>query len=475
MAGEMTVLGSAILTLLLAGYLAQQYLPMPTPKVIGVDLGTTYCSVGVFLPGTAQVKVIPDENGHNSIPSIVSFTDTDIFVGYDGLELADSNPQNTVYDAKRFIGKIFTPEELMSESSRYPFKILSKKGAAEFSVSTNETYSVTPEYVGSQLLLKLKRMSEDYLGMPVSKAVISVPAEFDERQRNYTIKAANLAGLEILRVINEPTAAAMAYGLHKVDVSNVLVVDLGGGTLDVSLLNKQGGMFLTRAMAGNNKLGGQDFNQRLLQYLYNEIHQTYGSLPSRKEEIHRLRQAVEAVKLNLTIHSSSIIKVSLTMPQRKDQHEHLQKENKMYSKHENVFSETVTQMTDNMRDSSSETKSSTWKKVLFELEISQKLFETLNEDLFEKILVPIEQVLKDGHLHKTEVDEIVLVGGSTRIPRIRKVITEFFGKKPNTSVDPDLAVVIGVAIQAGIVGGSWPLQVSAVEIPNRHLRKTNFN
>lgn len=460
----MTVLGSAILTLLLAGYLAQQYLPMPTPKVIGVDLGTTYCSVGVFLPGTGQVKVIPDENGRNSIPSIVSFTDTDIVVGYDGLELADSNPQNTVYDAKRFIGKIFTPEELMSESSRYPFKILHKNGAAEFSVSTNETYSVTPEYIGSQLLLKLKRMSEEYLGMPVSKAVISVPAEFDERQRNYTMKAASLAGLEILRVINEPTAAAMAYGLHKVDVSNVLVVDLGGGTLDVSLLNKQGGMFLTRAMAGNNKLGGQDFNQRLLQYLYNEIHQTYGSLPSRKEEIHRLRQAVEAVKLNLTIHNSSIIKVSLTMPQRKDQ-----QENKLYSN-----SETVTQIKDNMQDSPSETNNN-WKQVLFELEISQKLFETLNEDLFDKILVPIEQVLKDGHLHKTEVDEIVLVGGSTRIPRIRKVITEFFGKAPNTSVDPDLAVVIGVAIQAGIVGGSWPLQVSAVEIPNRHLRKTNFN
>lgn len=215
---------------------------------------------------------------------------------------------------------------------------------------------------------------------------------------------------------------------------------------------------------GNNKLGGQDFNQRLLQYLYNEIHQTYGSLPSRKEEIHRLRQAVEAVKLNLTIHNSSIIKVSLTMPQRKDQ-----QENKLYSN-----SETVTQIKDNMQDSPSETNNN-WKQVLFELEISQKLFETLNEDLFDKILVPIEQVLKDGHLHKTEVDEIVLVGGSTRIPRIRKVITEFFGKAPNTSVDPDLAVVIGVAIQAGIVGGSWPLQVSAVEIPNRHLRKTNFN
>nr|XP_020641110.1 heat shock 70 kDa protein 13 isoform X1 [Pogona vitticeps] len=475
MAGEMTVLGSAILTLLLAGYLAQQYLPMPTPKVIGVDLGTTYCSVGVFLPGTGQVKVIPDENGHNSIPSIVSFTERDVYVGYDGLELADANPQNTVYDAKRFIGKIFMPEELEKESSRYPFKIINNKGAAEFSVVTNETYNVTPEHIGSQLLLKLKRMSEDYLGMPVSKAVISVPAEFDERQRNYTIKAASLAGLEILRVINEPTAAAMAYGLHKADVSNVLVVDLGGGTLDVSLLNKQGGMFLTRAMAGNNKLGGQDFNQRLMQYLYNEIFHMYGSLPSKKEEIHRLRQAVEAAKLNLTNHISSTIRVSLTIPEKKDQHEHFQEENTITSKHEDFPSEIEPGMKDGRKETFSETQSNIWKNVLFETKISQKLFETLNEDLFQKILVPIEQVLKDGHLDKTEVDEIVLVGGSTRIPRIRKVITDFFGKKPNTSVDPDLAVVIGVAIQAGIVGGSWPLQVSAVEIPNRHLRKRNFD
>ncbi|XP_034264024.1 heat shock 70 kDa protein 13 [Pantherophis guttatus] len=469
MAGEMTVLGSAILTLLLAGYLAQQYLPMPTPKVIGIDLGTTYCSVGVFLPGKGQVKVIPDENGHNSIPSIVSFTENDVCVGYDALELADANPQNTVYDAKRFIGKIFTTKELLSESSRYPFKILNNKGTAEFSVITNETIRVTPEYISSQLLLKLKRMSEDFLGLPVSKAVISVPAEFDERQRNYTIKAASLAGLEILRVINEPTAAALAYGLHKADVSNVLVVDLGGGTLDVSLLNKQGGMFLTRAMAGNNKLGGQDFNQRLMQYLYNEIHHTYGSLPSRKEEIHRLRQAVESVKLNLTVHTSSTIQISLTMPEKKDQHENLQKDNM----HENNSSET--EMKEDRKDSFSKSLDGTWKIISFETEISRKLFETLNDDLFEKILVPIAQVLKEGHLHKAEVDEIVLVGGSTRIPKIRKIITEFFGKKPNTSIDPDLAVVTGVAIQAGIVGGSWPLQVSAVEIPNRHLRKTNFN
>ncbi|XP_048202367.1 heat shock 70 kDa protein 13 [Perognathus longimembris pacificus] len=469
MAREMTILGSAVLTLLLAGYLAQQYLPLPTPKVIGIDLGTTYCSVGVFYPGTGKVKVIPDENGHISIPSMVSFTDNDVYVGYESLELADSNPQNTIYDAKRFIGKIFTPEELEAEIGRYPFKVLHKNGMAEFSVTSNETITVSPEYVGSRLLLKLKEMAEEYLGMNVANAVISVPAEFDLKQRNSTIEAANLAGLKILRVINEPTAAAMAYGLHKADVFHVLVIDLGGGTLDVSLLNKQGGMFLTRAMSGNNKLGGQDFNQRLLQYLYKQIYQTYGFIPSRKEEIHRLRQAVEMVKLNLTLQQSAKMSVLLTV-EEKDQKEPGDTE----------LPQALLTPVDGTRVSKLLTPGLSKKEhgksqVLFETEISRKLFDTLNEDLFQKILVPIRQVLKEGHLDRTEIDEVVLVGGSTRIPRIRQVIQEFFGKDPNTSVDPDLAVVTGVAIQAGIDGGSWPLQVSALEIPNKHLQKTNFN
>ncbi|KAG8590817.1 hypothetical protein GDO81_006919 [Engystomops pustulosus] len=435
---------------------------MPTPKVIGIDLGTTYCSVGVFHPGTGEVKVIADSSGHQSIPSIVSFTKDDVYAGYEGLELADANPQNTIYDAKRFIGKNITPEELERESDRYPFKVLYKEGDAVYSIKTNETFTVTPEYIGSQLLLKLKKMAEEYLGLPVSKAVISVPAEFDERQRNYTVKAANLAGLDILRIINEPTAAAMAYGLHKVDVFNVLVVDLGGGTLDVSLLNKQGGMFLTRAMAGNNKLGGQDFNQRILQYLYDSIYSTYGSLPPLKEEIHRLRQSVEAVKLNLTLYNSSWVQMPLTLPKRQP------------SKAEEPRQEKPPKE-EAAADEESGRADVPMEKVYFEAEISRKLFEHLNWDLFQKILEPIEQVLKEGHLQKDEVDEIVLVGGSTRIPLIRQVIREYFNKEPNTSVDPDLAVVTGVAIQAGIVGGAWPLQVSAIEIPNRHLRKTNFN
>ncbi|NWY46755.1 HSP13 protein, partial [Sylvia atricapilla] len=465
---HLSVSGSAVLALLLASYLAQQYLPMPTPRVIGIDLGTTYSSVGVFLAGSGDVRVIADEKGRSSIPSVVSFTATGVHVGYEGLELADANPQNTIYDAKRFIGKVFTPEELRSESGRYPFKVVHNNGSAEFSVTTNGTFHITPERIGSKLLLKLKNMAEANLSMSISKAVISVPAEFDERQRNATVKAANLAGLTVLRVINEPTAAAMAYGLHKADVFNVLVVDLGGGTLDVSLLNKMGGMFVTRAMAGNNKLGGQDFNQRLMVYLYDQLRQTYGSVPTQKEEIHRLRQAVEAVKLNLTVQEAATLRVLLTLPANElTRGKNQVKTNSVQEASQNA------EGLKNLGDASQ--VEDNFVQVVFETEISRKLFDTLNKDLFEKILVPIEQVLQEGHLHKEEVDEIVLVGGSTRIPKIREVIRDFFGKEPNTSVDPDLAVVTGVAIQAGILAGSWPLQVSAIEIPNKHLRKTNFN
>ncbi|XP_035010705.2 heat shock 70 kDa protein 13 [Hippoglossus stenolepis] len=441
MSGEVSMIGSVILALFLAGYLGQQYLPPPKPRVIGLDLGTTFCSVGVFHPGSGEVEVLADEAGRKSIPSAVSFTTTEVLAGHDAVDLADTNPQNTVYDAKRFIGKMFDPL-MEQESARYPFKVINNNGSAEFLISTNVTFTVSPEFISSRLLLKMRKMAERQLGVPIQKAVISVPAEFDERQRNYTVKAANLAGLEILRVINEPTAAAMAYGLHKVDVSNVLVVDLGGGTLDVSLLNKQGGMFFTRAMAGNNKLGGQDFSQRLLQYATERVRQEFGVPPTLKEDIHRLRQSVEAAKLNLTLQPS----VTITVPLLLQTH-----------------------------GSSESPEGSVPAPVLFQAVIHRELFEELNDDLFKKILAPVETVLAEGRLAKEEVDEIVLVGGSTRIPRIRRLIAEYFGKEPNTSVDPDLAVVTGVALQAGIMGGSWPLQVSAIEIPNRHLRKTNFS
>ncbi|MGH0168824.1 UNVERIFIED_CONTAM: hypothetical protein FKN15_055663 [Acipenser sinensis] len=342
MAGEMSILGSAILALFLAGYLGQQYLPPPKPKVIGIDLGTTFCSVGVFHPGLGEVEVIGDLQGRKSIPSVVSFTVSGIHSGYEGQDLADANPLNTIYDAKRFIGKLFTPEDLERESTPYQFQVRDFILTHQLQVWKQDSYCIA----------------------------------------------------------RHPFQGLLPAGLATV-------------------------------CRGNNKLGGQDFNQRLLQHVFTRVHEQYGALPSHEGDIHSLRQAVEAAKLNLTFGQTSVIRVPLSL-----------------------------------RGSAG--------SVVYEDVLTRQLFEDLNADLFQKILMPIEEVLREGRLDKSEVDEIVLVGGSTRIPRIRQIIAQYFGMEPNTSVDPELAVVTGVALQAGIMGGSWPLQVSAIEIPNRHLRKTNF-
>ncbi|CAF95162.1 unnamed protein product, partial [Tetraodon nigroviridis] len=378
--------GSAVLALFLAGYLGQQYLPPPQPRVIGLDLGTTFCSVGVFYPGSGEVEVLADAEGRRSIPSCVSFTAAAVLVGHEAAEQADRNPRNTIYDAKRFIGKLFEPGVLeREERALHP----SRNGSAEFLVSTNRSFGVSPTFVGSRLLLRMRSMAERRLGAPVHKAVVSVPADFDERQRNYTVKAAQLAGLEVLRVISEPTAAAMAYGVHRAEVLSVLVVDLGGGTLDVSLLSKQGGMFLTRAMAGaaplarsylgwrpapggsppgavavcprsNNQLGGQDFSQRLLHNTTERIRRELGSAPTLAEDLHRLRRAVEAAKIQLTFQPSAAIRVPLQL-----------------------------------RGSQGSAGAA---PVLFQTVITRQEFEEVNQDLFQKILAPVQTVLVEGHL-----------------------------------------------------------------------------
>ncbi|XP_070551303.1 heat shock 70 kDa protein 13-like [Ptychodera flava] len=427
MSTTITIIGTAILSLLLAGYLAQQYLPPPKPKIVGIDLGTTYSCIGVYQAVTGDVKVLVDSANHKTVPSMVAFTGSDVLVGYDALEQAERNPMSTIYDAKRFIGKIFTPSEVAREAARYQFKIKEHNGLIRFVVGSNDNLTeVTPEYVGSRILLELRQTAQETLEAPVTMAVMSVPAEFNELQRNYTKLAAKLAGIDVLRVINEPTAAALAYGLHKKDgVSNVLVVDLGGGTLDVSLLSVQGGMFVTMAMAGNNRLGGQDFNQRVMAHFLKLIEKKFNKVLNNPEDLQKLRLLVEEAKLNLTSGNSSWIDINLQ---------------------------------------------SLGKDAVFRDNFTRETFEELNSDLFLKVLQPIQVVLQEAEMPTKEVDEIVLVGGSTRIPKVRQLIRNYFGKDPNVAIDPELAVAYGVAIQAGIIGGLWPLQVSAIEI-QRHIKK----
>uniref|UniRef100_A0A914WZP2 Heat shock 70 kDa protein 13 n=1 Tax=Plectus sambesii TaxID=2011161 RepID=A0A914WZP2_9BILA len=428
-----TLIGSAILGLLLAGYVAQKYgLPPPPPKISGIDLGTTFSSIGVYHAVTGDTEIIPDDTGRRSVPSVVAFLGNGSeLIGISAVEQQEHNPTRTIYDAKRFIGRTFDKDsaEFQRDLKRYPFQIeLNEQQKAYFVVPLDNGTDriITPEEVGSIIIAYLRRAAEKSLNTPIDQAVISVPAEFDQIQRNATQDAASLAGLEIRRIISEPTAAALAYGLHKKKgVENVIVVDLGGGTLDVSVLWLQGGMFVTRAMAGNNRLGGQDFNDRVLQHLLKTIKQKHGTVVSDKEDVQQLRLAVEAAKIQLTSFPHSTLDLKL----RSVGH--------------------------------------------FKYHLTRNEFENLNGDLFASVLEPVKAALEDAELSKDDVDEIILVGGSTRIPKVRQVVGTYFGKAPNYGVDPELAVVTGAAVQAGVIGGGWPLQVSAMELPvslrKRHI------
>lgn len=433
MSSSFGIVAASIFALVVAGYIAQSRLPPPKPKIVGIDLGTTYSCIGAYEAVTGNVYIYKNKHGKKVMPSIVTFTDNGVDVGQDALLKGETHPESTIYDAKRFIGRNFSDSELKELASLYPFKIgKNDSGQPYFEIEGNKRKRrVTPEDIGSYLIKELVASAEKNISRKITKAVMSVPAEFDKYQREATKKAAKLAGIDVLRIINEPTAAALAYGLHEhKHITNVMVVDLGGGTLDVSLLNVQGGMFITMAMAGNNRLGGQDFNNRLLQYFYTAIHEKFGRTLENLEEIQKLHHEVESVKLNLT----TDFEVNVHMPLPSLNHG----------------------------------KS----LAVFKINITRSTFEKLNKDLFKRVLEPIKKVLQVTELSQDDVDEVVLVGGSTRIPKVRQIIKDYFnGKEPNVSIDPELAVATGVAIQAGILGGAWPLQVAAIEIFKQDLKK----
>ena len=433
MSSSFGIVAASIFALVVAGYIAQSRLPPPKPKIVGIDLGTTYSCIGAYEAVTGNVYIYKNKHGKKVMPSIVTFTDNGVDVGQDALLKGETHPESTIYDAKRFIGRNFSDSELKELASLYPFKIgKNDSGQPYFEIEGNKRKRrVTPEDIGSYLIKELVASAEKNISRKITKAVMSVPAEFDKYQREATEKAAKLAGIDVLRIINEPTAAALAYGLHEhKHITNVMVVDLGGGTLDVSLLNVQGGMFITMAMAGNNRLGGQDFNNRLLQYFYTAIHEKFGRTLENLEEIQKLHHEVESVKLNLT----TDFEVNVHMPLPSLNHG----------------------------------KS----LAVFKINITRSTFEKLNKDLFKRVLEPIKKVLQVTELSQDDVDEVVLVGGSTRIPKVRQIIKDYFnGKEPNVSIDPELAVATGVAIQAGILGGAWPLQVAAIEIFKQDLKK----
>uniref|UniRef100_W6NBY1 Heat shock 70 kDa protein 13 n=1 Tax=Haemonchus contortus TaxID=6289 RepID=W6NBY1_HAECO len=429
---SMSMIGGAILVVLIAGYIARQYgLPPPPPKIAGIDLGTTFSSIGIYHAVTGVTTILPDEIGKLSVPSVVAFLPNGtVIVGTRAVEQQEKNPRRTIYDAKRFIGRTFEKnnENFLADQKRYPFTIkLDDTGHAFFEVPLDSGNKVLyPEDIGSIIISYLRKSAEKRLKTPLKQVVISVPAEFGENQRNVTGKAAELAGMEVRRVISEPTAASLAYGLHKKKgVESVVVIDLGGGTLDVSVLWLQGGVFVTQAMAGNNRLGGQDFNDRVQKHIISVLQNRFGKTITDKEDLQQIRLEIEKAKLRLTTHPTA-------------------------------------EMNFNLKEIGK------WHYQLLRDE-----FEELNADLFKSIEQPIEAALADANLQPSEVDEIVLVGGSTRIPKVRQIVGHYFGKPPNFGVDPELAVATGASVQAGVIGGGWPLQVAAMELPTKR-RKRHF-
>ncbi|VDB94226.1 unnamed protein product [Peniophora sp. CBMAI 1063] len=376
--------------------------------VIGIDLGTTYSCVGVQRGG--RVEIIANDQGHRITPSWVSFSDEERLVGDAAKNAFASNPENTVFDAKRLIGRKFDEPELQKDMKHWPFSVVNRGGKPVISVQHHgEKREFTPEEISAMVLGKMKETAEAYLGKKVTHAVVTVPAYFNDAQRQATKDAGTIAGLTVLRIINEPTAAAIAYGLDKSEgESQIIVYDLGGGTFDVSLLSIDDGVFEVLATAGDTHLGGEDFDNRVIEYMLKQYQKKTGTDVSKNlRALGKLKREVEKAKRTLSAQQSTRIEIEAF-------------------ENGNDFSETLT----------------------------RAKFEELNMDLFRRTMKPVEQVLKDAGVKKSEVHEIVLVGGSTRIPKVQQLLKEFFGgKEPSKGINPDEAVAYGAAVQGGILSG----------------------
>lgn len=377
--------------------------------VIGIDLGTTYSCVGVYKNG--RVEIIPNEQGNRITPSYVAFTEeNERLIGDAAKNQLTSNPENTIFDAKRLIGRSWKEPSVQSDKKYFPFKLVEKNGKPHVSVQVDGKDKVfAAEEISAMVLTKMKEISEAFLSKKVTHAVVTVPAYFNDAQRQATKDAGLIAGLNVMRIINEPTAAAIAYGLDKQDgEKTILVFDLGGGTFDVSLLTIDNGVFEVLATNGDTHLGGEDFDQRVMEYftkLYKK--KTGKNIKNNNRAIQKLRREVEKAKRTLSSQHQTRIEIESFFEG-------------------DDFSETLT----------------------------RARFEELNMDLFRSTLKPVKKVLDDGDVKKNEVDEIVLVGGSTRIPKVQQLVKEFFnGKEPSRGINPDEAVAYGAAVQGGVLSG----------------------
>merc|ERR1712168_1622791 len=376
---------------------------------VGIDLGTTYSCVGLFEHG--KVEIIANDQGNRTTPSYVAFTESERLIGDAAKNQVAMNPVNTVFDAKRLIGRKFNEPVVQADIKLWPFKVINESSRPKIEVSfKNETKSFYAEEISSMVLTKMKEIAEAYMGKKVDNAVVTVPAYFNDSQRQATKDAGTIAGLNVLRIINEPTAAAIAYGLDKKvgDERNVLIFDLGGGTFDVSILAIEDGIFEVKSTSGDTHLGGEDFDQELVKYFKDEFRKKHKKdISGNKRAIRRLRTACERAKRTLSASKQASIEID-----------------------------------------------SLFEGIDFYTSITRAKFEELNKDLFNKTKEPIRKALNDAGMEKKNIHEVVLVGGSTRIPKIVTMIKDELDKEPNKSINPDEAVAYGAAVQAAILSGS---------------------
>ena len=377
-------------------------------KIIGIDLGTTNSCVAV-MEGN-QPTVIINNEGERTTPSVVAFTDGgERKIGNPAKRQAITNPQNTVFSIKRFMGETF--DQVQKEVARMPYKVVRGENNTPRVEINGKLYS--PQEISAMILQKMKKTAEDYLRQEVTEAVITVPAYFSDSQRQATKEAGKIAGLDVKRIINEPTAAALAYGLDKKNKDmKVAVYDLGGGTFDISILELGGGVFEVKSTNGDTHLGGDDFDQEIINWLADEFAKDNGGIDLRNDPmaLQRLKEAAEKAKIELSNQTSTEINLPYIMPV------------------DGVPKHLVKTLT-------------------------RAKFEMLCDNLFQRSIDPCRQALKDAGLNASDIDEVLLVGGSTRIPKVQELVKEFFGKEPNRSVNPDEVVAIGASIQGGVLAG----------------------